>query len=68
MTTNVKIETQIELKAFNEVQLLEILTRMRDAVERLQIGLIVVRNGVQSRLPAGKQAVLIRIMFGVHHE
>lgn len=41
MTTNVKIETQIELKAFNEVQLLEILTRMRDAVERLQIGLIV---------------------------
>jgi len=41
MTTNVKVETQIELKKFNEEQLLEILTRMRDAVERLQIGLIV---------------------------
>lgn len=41
MTTNVKIETQIELKKFSENQLLEILKRMKFFIEELQINLLV---------------------------
>ena len=40
MTTNVKIETQIELKAFNESQLLDMLQRMKYGIEQLHISLL----------------------------